>query len=451
MQTGRLIRRRATVRPSHAAADCGEGELRARRKQPVAAAATGWLLFGVVVFVALALATSRLTPLGEAPDEPAHLEYVRLLIETGRIPAVPEGPGEVAYELHQPPMAYAVTATAVRGWWQREAWPELRRAAEFDFSRPPKRYVAAAAGLHGWWPPRLVSCFWAILFLPALWSCAGAMVREAGAGAAAFFLIALTPQMVFSFATFSNDAAAISLSTLAFALLLAAGRRRSDAWLLSAAGLCGLALWAKLTAAFLFFPLLVVVARWPRRRVAAAAGAVWLPMLSALLAFQATRGIPFGHAVPSSWGMGGGSPAALVTEPGWLVTLWLGTWAKLGWFNVSLPAPAYAWFLLPTAALGAGVWAAARARTLTGIACLAAVGGAFASLLLYMTTTDWQPQGRLLFPAIGPACALVGLGIERLGRRLAGSRSRIVILAAGGAIAVCLVGLRALHLAYAGT
>jgi len=412
---------------------------------------SGWLLFGVVAFVALALAYSRLTPLGEAPDEPAHLEYLRLLLETEQIPAVPGSPGEVAYELHQPPLAYALTAAVVRVSQHRRPLPELHRSAEFDFSQPPKRYVDGAVGSRGWWPPRLVSCFWAVLFVPALWSCAGAMVREVSAGSAAFFLVGLTPQVIFSFGTFNNDAAVISLSTLAFALVLESNRRRSDSLLLLAAGFCGLALWAKLTAAFLFFPLMVVATRWPRRRIAAVTGAAWLAMLSALLFYQATRGIPLGHAVPPSWGGGGGSPGALITEPGWLVTLWLGTWAKLGWFNVHLPIPLYAWFLFPATALAAGVWAALRGRTVAGVACLAAAGGAFALLLVYMTTTDWQPQGRLLFPAIGPASALAGLGIERLARRPVGSPRRMVTLSFVGAVVVCLAGLRALHLAYAGT
>ncbi|HQP89180.1 MAG TPA: glycosyltransferase family 39 protein, partial [Thermoanaerobaculia bacterium] len=258
---------------------------------------SGWLLFGVVAFVALALAYSRLTPLGEAPDEPAHLEYLRLLLETEQIPAVPGSPGEVAYELHQPPLAYALTAAVVRVSQHRRPLPELHRSAEFDFSQPPKRYVDGAVGSRGWWPPRLVSCFWAVLFVPALWSCAGAMVREVSAGSAAFFLVGLTPQVIFSFGTFNNDAAVISLSTLAFALVLESNRRRSDSLLLLAAGFCGLALWAKLTAAFLFFPLMVVATRWPRRRIAAVTGAAWLAMLSALLFYQATRGIPLGHAV----------------------------------------------------------------------------------------------------------------------------------------------------------
>ena len=340
---------------------------------------------------------------------------------------------------HQPPRHALLRRWSVSQ--HRRPLPELHRSAEFDFSQPPKRYVDGAVGSRGWWPPRLVSCFWAVLFVPALWSCAGAMVREVSAGSAAFFLVGLTPQVIFSFGTFNNDAAVISLSTLAFALVLESNRRRSDSLLLLAAGFCGLALWAKLTAAFLFFPLMVVATRWPRRRIAAVTGAAWLAMLSALLFYQATRGIPLGHAVPPSWGGGGGSPGALITEPGWLVTLWLGTWAKLGWFNVHLPIPLYAWFLFPATALAAGVWAALRGRTVAGVACSPRLES---SRYPVYDHTDWQPQGRL------PATVRRALPPDRaIGSPAGGSPRRMVTSASLARL--CLAGLRALHLAYAGT
>lgn len=409
----------------------------------------GWLVVRLAVFTLLAGAYSIRTPLGEGPDEPAHLEYLRTILRIETLPAVPEVPSDTTYEFHQPPMAYAVAAATVGGWWQWENLPELRRSASFDFSQPPKRYVEDTVDSSGWWPARVVNGWWAAVFVPALWLCSGVVVRENTTRAAAWCVVGLSPQVLFAFATFSNDAAAIALSTLAFACLLAAERRRSGGLLVVAALLCGLALWAKLTAAFLVFPLLVVALRWTNRRTALAAASTWFALLSALLVYQAHRGIPWGHAVPPSWQLSAGSTGKLVTEADWLLTLWLGTWAKLGWFNVHLPTPLYLWFLVPTIALAVGGYVAVRARTLAGAASLAALAGAFGLLLLFLTTSDWQPQGRLLLPAIGPGCALTALGFEALARRCSWPPRWLAAGCAFGSVTVCLYGLRALHLAYA--
>lgn len=79
--------------------------------------------------------------------------------------------------------------------------------------------------------------------------------------------------------------------------------------------------------------------------------------------------------------------------------------------------------------------------------CVAALGAALALLMLYMVSSDWQPQGRLLLPAVGPAFVLAGLGIERLELLRRYPRGVAVAAALGGAV-VCLLGLRALALAY---
>ncbi len=45
------------------------------------------LLVIVLLHLALLLTYSSLTPLGEAPDEPAHLDYARFIAQNGRLPA----------------------------------------------------------------------------------------------------------------------------------------------------------------------------------------------------------------------------------------------------------------------------------------------------------------------------------------------------------------------------
>lgn len=405
---------------------------------------------GLVVFALLVAAYTWATPLGEAPDEPAHLEYLRVLEDNLSPPQVPERPGERSYEFHQPPLAYAAAAVAMGG-WPRSSRPELRRSTTFDLGQPPQRYVEGSTP--GWWPPRVANAAWALLFVPALWLCATTQrgPHPAAGGATAFLLLLLSPQLVFAFATFSNDTATIALSTLSFALLLRAEAAESRVDFVLAVLVGGLALWAKLTAAFLVFPFLVVGARQFPRRVAALAAGLWTSLLAGLLLYQSSRGIPLGHAVPPTWQLEGGSALALVTEPGWIATLWLGTWAKLGWFNVHLPPSAYLWFLVPTAAMAVGAWVTVRTRGAEGrvgaSASLAAVVGAVVLLLVYMVRADWQPQGRLLLPAIGPACVLASRGFAQVGSN-AGRLRVITVGAAVGAAAVCLFGLRALGLVY---
>src|SRR5690242_18295108 len=92
-----------------------------------------YLCLGLIVaaYLALALAYARATPAWQAPDEPAHFNYVAYLanraelpvLEPGDYPAgqVPIGPrGRPAdlsgfrYEAHQPPLFYALEAVVYK-------------------------------------------------------------------------------------------------------------------------------------------------------------------------------------------------------------------------------------------------------------------------------------------------------------------------------------------------
>jgi len=69
-----------------------------------------WPVLLAVPYLALSLWLLFLTPIGHAPDESAHLVYVRHLVAEKRLPVFrPERPG-VEYEFHQPPLYYALAA-----------------------------------------------------------------------------------------------------------------------------------------------------------------------------------------------------------------------------------------------------------------------------------------------------------------------------------------------------
>jgi hypothetical protein len=407
--------------------------------EPPAGLRAAWV-FLAVVFAALILAYSLATPLGEAPDEPAHVFYVRTLLQEREIPAIPEQPGELSYEIHQPPLAYLCAA----GWLGlagAERLPILRRDPRFDFEQPPKRYVAEpVAGFH---PLRLVNLAWAALLFLGIGLLASATRAPGWLVFGAFSLVLLSPQLLFSFATFSNDAPCIALSTLALAMLLRA-RTEPRRWLPGGAAAAGLALWMKLSAAFLAVPLaLVLLTSKSRARTRVAAVALGSILAAGVAAFQVARGAGL-SGLPPGWGLTGGAVRDLWAQPGWLATLWLGFWGKLGWFNVHLPTPAYAWFLIPTGLAGVGAgWSLVR-RAGDGLLVLSACAAIAALLGLYLVNVAWQPQGRLLFPAVGGVAWLAALGLEQVAARLPLRPGRVALGLVAGAVAAALTGLAVL-------
>ena len=58
----------------------------------------------LVAYAALALASNLLTPVGESPDEPTHLEYVAYLQEHGRPPVLPPASEVGLQQAKHPPL-----------------------------------------------------------------------------------------------------------------------------------------------------------------------------------------------------------------------------------------------------------------------------------------------------------------------------------------------------------
>lgn len=68
------------------------------------------LLAILLLHLALALAYTTTVPLGEAPDEPAHLNYARFIAKHGRLPATVEERGEAGYRATWPPLYHLMVA-----------------------------------------------------------------------------------------------------------------------------------------------------------------------------------------------------------------------------------------------------------------------------------------------------------------------------------------------------
>ena len=101
-----------------------------------------WLWLVVVLYLALATAYAVYTPAWQAPDEPAHYNYVSYVAEEGRLPVLAPGdypaayleeikarrfPADMSiaplrYEAHQPPLYYLLAA----GVYRLAAWAGAR-------------------------------------------------------------------------------------------------------------------------------------------------------------------------------------------------------------------------------------------------------------------------------------------------------------------------------------
>ena len=106
--------------------------------------------------------------------------------------------------------------------------------------------------------------------------------------------------------------------------------------------------------------------------------------------------------------------AQLLAAPG----IWRSTWAVFGWFNVAVDAWVY-WLYSGLAALGCAGWLIVvlnrRFRLESGLRWTAAGLLAGWSLVVALALLRWAqinyPQGRLLFPAIAAAMALLAVGL----------------------------------------
>src|SRR5438552_3574539 len=80
----------------------------------------------LAIFVALAVTSSLLIPLGEAPDEVSHFSYADYV---SRHAALPPAEGAAYGQVHQPPLYYGIVASAIF-WIPR---PEITIQANPDF------------------------------------------------------------------------------------------------------------------------------------------------------------------------------------------------------------------------------------------------------------------------------------------------------------------------------
>lgn len=367
------------------------------------------------------------TPVGEAPDEPAHLYYVSHLSELAAGMA-PEGP--YGYEVHHPPLYYTLAF-----WWSRAtgaeldyplirnpAYPESKKGGAFLRPPPSEKAARALAGVRRL---RLLSLVLTLAGLAAGWRVAlqttGGDARLAMLAAAPFLL---APQLAFLGAVVSNDA--LTFALCAWALLLQ-HRVHQGAGLFPclAAGLVTAAApWAKASGFFLAATLLLAGSRLAARRDWRALAALWLPPLVAWSWWAAVRFEQLEKLRRSAGVLELGlwqSPDLLVRYPFFWAQAWLSYWAKPGWFQLRLPWPLYVFYLPASLLVAGGLWLAWRERarwrhSAAAFWTLALAANLFL-LAAYLVAVDFQPQGRLLYPSLAAAIGLAAAALAGLHRR----------------------------------
>jgi 4-amino-4-deoxy-L-arabinose transferase-like glycosyltransferase len=415
------------------------------------------------LYSVLAILFAADTPAWQAPDEPAHYNYVRYLAEQGSFPVLHMGDyphayleeiksrhfppdlsiDPIRYEFHQPPLYYALAAPvyALTG-------GDLLALRLFS--------VALGAGI--------------ILLAYAIARRVTGPRSALALGAAAF--VAFLPQHLATAAQIGNDV----LAELLFAAVLCVlvgwitlpddlNRHNNTSTLKISLGLgvlLGLILITK-TTAYVAVPLAggVLIWRWRReradmRRILGEALAVAAPAALIALPWYARDVAVYGW--PDFLGLnrhdqiviGQLRAAEFVAQQGW-PAYWLRAvrdtfrsfWGQFGWMGVVLDTRVYfALLLLAGTALGGLILRAIRSRRLTPAIVLLG-----ASVLLTLLVYGWyntrflQHQGRYLFTALIPIAIFFSLGWEGAlgpgaGRVLAALLSAFGFgLAAWGAIA----------------
>ena len=395
-----------------------------------------------LVAAVLAVAFAWVVPLGESPDELAHLRYAEALACRQAAGAL-EGRrrrlrGSPASARIRAPRPGARRQPEVSRW---RRWPTPGSTFDAPGSRaflPPfadarDRLVLRLA--------RSTQALWAAL---TVWA---GLALCRGRRAALPFLLA--PQLLFVCGAINNDAALIACASCALLLLVrfaATGEHAIGIGLLVTA-----ALFTKGSALFLLVPVVVAagiapiapLAQLPARPRTGSTSrftpsAVLLSVTAAgLAAWGAFNLARFGSLLPPvPTASHVATLSELWTEPRWIGGLFRSFWAKFGMLNTPLPWPFYLWFAALSVAAVVGLRRQTGPERLVLASALVANAGL---VLVYQLTVDMQAQGRYLLPSLAAVAAFGSAALP----------ARLQPVLDWGAVFVALAAIATIALAYA--
>lgn len=415
-----------------------------QRRTLSGAVAQRWLAALIVVLhVGLALWWSVVVPLGEGPDEPAHMRYAIFLAQTGQLPVQRAEPQEsdVPGEGHQPPLAYWLLQPVTRWLPPEERLLEVGANPQFRLNGgdQPNAFFRSTRDI---WPYQGVALAWHLaravsallggVTVLLTYLTARRCFPELGwlaSGAAA--IVALNPQVIFSHSLVSNDPLMIALTSGLVYTSIAIVMDRQDnetgrrsTWTIAAGVLLGLALIAKQSAlAFVPLPLLALLLRRDGAVRRLRDSALVIGLAAAISGWWYLRNVQvYGdwlglESFQQTFAPGGIGEFRLRGWTGGFWDLLRSSWGTFGWLTLPMNDGAYWAFaaLLAlgaiglVAAVGAGWW---RDRLVVAAVLASAVGLAFAwtiAFALLAGAVAWQ--GRFLFPALPALAVLLACGL----------------------------------------
>lgn len=460
----------------------GEGPWRARLGEvPVAV----WML--TALFGLLTITWTVVSPVGRAPDEPAHFDLVAHVAESWSYPdwdGRQSAPGPVAIAFDYAPGTLTPERARPRG--DRPTLDQLNGSSGgFEWTNqmpqhPPLYYWIAAAELQTfrWLSPgdapldrewhivRLLSVVM-VLPLPLLaWASSRRLRLGSAASVTAAAVPSAIPQVTHIGASINNDNLVLLLGAVAGYMV--AGVLRGDDRIRTALLLglvCGLAMSTKANAVFLAPWVLLAYAYQAKTSkggwraslgalttaggVIAVVGGAW-PMRNRIRHGEFLPKITTYVAPPENF-----QPSFLEYFPDFVSKLSYRFWGRFGWYEAPLSVPAVV--LASATVVIALVSLALRWRRTSTNAdeshpvspsgwALLAFGSLFPMLVAFVLYIGWNRhivdgrtpfiQGRYLFVALVPFAVLVGAGLASILRRWAPA------LVLGGAVLIQLDGFR---------
>jgi hypothetical protein len=426
----------------------------------------------LALYLALGLAYSLATPVGEGPDEPGHIAYVAFLLREHRLPRHGDAGPPLEQQVKHPPLYYLALAAATAGgrydgleWFANPHCCNLEQPSPAVIRHPPADRIPYGPSYWTVRVARLVTLLFGLLAV--LGTYAAARVAFPGRPerwVAAAGCVAFLPQFLFMQGVVNNDGLANALAALTLwaALRVAldgATRRR----LVVLGTLVGLALVTKLTTlAWAGVALAAgLIAAWRARsgRVVASA-ALWAGLPAALIAGPwfawnlALNGDILG------WGRFEGAAAEVARKvpleqqwPDYLAIQWGSFWGSFGWVTVRMPDWVYRFLAAVTVAALAGLalagarWLRARRsgqaneRSAWAVLVVALAGAlVYASVFRLAFTFDLTvAQGRYLFTALPAFAILFSLGLLSLAPARHAARMSAAIVT--GMLLLALYGL----------
>jgi 4-amino-4-deoxy-L-arabinose transferase-like glycosyltransferase len=409
------------------------------------------LVAGILaLYLILSIFYSLAIPVGEAPDEPAHVDYVQILLRTGQLPTIPVGSARFSYEAEQPPLYYLMQVGWIGLLWHNSnLLPSLEGNPDFSFAKETPYNVY----LHDYpiqdavpvYLMRFLSILVGLGTLTLIWLAAREAWPDAPEPALlALGFAALLPGFTFTSATVTNDTMAALTGAGVLYLLLRAFRRGLDLRLAALTGLVlGLGLLSK-RSLLVFIPLMLLAfllapTKKGRIRLASISAGLATTLLIGVWPFISNvveYGDPFATAVTRAAKGDISSPLADMPffwwDRGYVGGLLDSLWGVFGLRNVALPGAVYlVYYLLLLAGVVFSIYYLRRA-TGSGrriVLILAATLTLIYAGVAYQNTQFWAVQGRLLLPGLAALSLLIGLGLYTvLTMTLKSSRARHVAI-----------------------